>query len=128
MNQLTQEWIDKAEDDWNVTLIVYRARKHPSYDAACFHSQQCVEKYLKARLQEANIAFGKTHNLIRLHNLVLPAEPVWNVMLADLIVLNSYSVDLRYPGKAATRADAKDAIRRCRLVRKLVRQSFNLPI
>lgn len=128
MKQLTQEWIDKAEDDWNVALTVYRARKHPSYDAACFHSQQCVEKYLKARLQEANTVFSKTHNLIHLHNLVSSIEPTWNVMLTDLTVLNSYSVDLRYPGKAATKADAKDAIQRCRVIRSLIRQSFNLPI
>jgi hypothetical protein len=31
-----------------------------------FHSQQSAEKYLKARLTEAGIAFGKTHNLIAL--------------------------------------------------------------
>ena len=30
-----------------------RARKDPNYDAACFFVQQCVEKHLKARLQEA---------------------------------------------------------------------------
>lgn len=41
----------------------YRARKAPNYDAVCFHSQQCVEKYLKALLQEYNIAFGKIHDL-----------------------------------------------------------------
>jgi HEPN domain-containing protein len=44
-----------------------RARKSPNYDAACFHAQQCVEKYLKARLQEAGIVFTKTHNLIFLN-------------------------------------------------------------
>ncbi len=35
--------------------------KNPNHDAACFHAQQCVEKYLKARLQEANVASQKTH-------------------------------------------------------------------
>jgi hypothetical protein len=32
-------------------------------------------------------------------------------MLADLKFLNSFSVDVRYPGKAATKSDAKDAIK-----------------
>ncbi|NJL91504.1 MAG: HEPN domain-containing protein [Coleofasciculaceae cyanobacterium SM2_1_6] len=27
----------------------------PNYDAVCFHAQQCFERYLKARLQEAEI-------------------------------------------------------------------------
>jgi len=127
MTPLTQEWVDKAEEDWNAAQTLSRARKHPGYNAACFHTQQCAEKYLKARLQEANIVFSKTHNLILLHNLVSSVEPGWNVMVTDLAVLNAYSVDLRYPGKAATKADAKDAIKRCRFIRTLVRQSFNLP-
>lgn len=127
MTPLTQEWVDKAEEDWNDAQTLYRARKHPGYNSACFHSQQCAEKYLKARLQEANISFSKTHNLIQLHNLVSPVEPAWNVMVADLAVLNTYSVDLRYPGKTATKADAKDAINYCRSIRKLVRQSLKLP-
>ncbi len=128
MTPLIQEWVDKAEEDWNAAQILYRARKHPGYNAACFHAQQCAEKYLKARLQEANTSFSRTHNLILLHNLVSPVEPGWNVMVADLAVLNSYSVDLRYPGMAVTKADAGDAIKRCRFIRNLVRQSFSLSI
>lgn len=120
--------MDKAEEDWNVAQMLYRARKHPSYNATCVHTQQCAEKNLKARLQEAGIAFSKTHNLVTLHGLVLPVESGWNVMLADLKFLNSFSVDVRYPGKTATKSDAKDAIKSCRSIRALVRQSLNLPI
>lgn len=53
----------------------YRARKNPNYDAGCFHAQQCAEKYLKARLQEAGIHFAKTHNLLHLLNDLLLIEP-----------------------------------------------------
>jgi HEPN domain-containing protein len=52
MNPLTLEWVDKAEGDYATALRELRARKQPNYDAACFHAQQCVEKYLKAYLQE----------------------------------------------------------------------------
>jgi HEPN domain-containing protein len=62
MKPITLEWIDKAEGDWFSAQREVRARKHPNYDAACFHSQQCAEKYLKARLQESGIAFKKTHD------------------------------------------------------------------
>jgi len=48
MNPIVQEWIDKAEGDWNTARREYRVRKSPNYDAVCFHSQQCAEKYLKA--------------------------------------------------------------------------------
>jgi HEPN domain-containing protein len=43
-----------------------RARKNPNYDALCFHAQQRAEKYPKARLSEAEIAFGKVHDLVAL--------------------------------------------------------------
>jgi HEPN domain-containing protein len=49
----------------------------PNYDSACFHSQQCVEKYIKARLQEAGVAFPYTHDLEILLKLVLGIEPLW---------------------------------------------------
>ena len=59
MLPLTSEWIMKAEGDYTTMLRVLRARNSPNYDAACFHAQQCAEKYLKARLQEEGLAFPK---------------------------------------------------------------------
>ena len=39
MKPTTLEWIHKTEEDWHVAQMSYRARKHPSYDAAVFHAQ-----------------------------------------------------------------------------------------
>jgi len=52
MNELTVEWLRKAEGDCAPAGRETRARRHPNYDAACFHAQQAAEKYLKALLQE----------------------------------------------------------------------------
>lgn len=124
----TGEWVEKAEEDWNVLLVVYRARKHPAYNAACFHAQQCVEKYLKARLIESDVFFPKTHELLTLLNLVLPLEPTWMLFQLDLDALNKYAVECRYPGFSATKAHAKDALGICRRVRAVVRASLGLPV
>ena len=59
MNGLIKEWVGKAEGDYNTALREYRARKHPNYDAAGFHAQQSIEKYLKAILQLKNKRFDK---------------------------------------------------------------------
>ncbi len=75
MHQLTQEWIDKAEGDFATGLRESRVRKDPNYDSVCFHAQQCVEKYLKGKLQEETIKFPKTHDLEKLLDLLLPIEP-----------------------------------------------------
>lgn len=128
MKPSTREWIDKAEGDFAAAQILYRARKRPNYDAACFHAQQCAEKYLKARLEEAGLTIPKTHNLYALLTLVLPLEPGWNVLAADLNALNSYAVAYRYPGISATRVDARIAVRRCLNVRRSARHIFGLPV
>ena len=65
MNPLTREWIDKAEGDFATAGRELRARKNPNYDAACFHAQQCAEKYLKAILQEQSMISAVTHRGVR---------------------------------------------------------------
>ena len=127
MKPLTQEWIDKAEGDWATANREYRARKNPNYDAVCFHCQQTAEKYLKAKLQEAGINFRKTHDLNNLLNDVLPLEPTWNNLQNSLTTLTAYGVEYRYPGVKAAKSEALTAVKHSRLLRKTVRQSFNLP-
>ncbi|SRR6266498_5250525 len=128
MKASTVEWVEKAEGDWDVAQRAYRARKRPNYDAACFHVQQCVEKYLKARLNEAGIVINKTHNLSDLLSDVLPAEPTWAAMRPVLMALTKYAVLYRYPGYNATKIEAKAAVKDCRDVRRVIRTAFGLPV
>jgi HEPN domain-containing protein len=69
MKQITQEWVDKAEGDFATAQRELHVQEMPNYDAVCFHSQQCAEKYLKACLQEENLAFNRIHDLSRLLDL-----------------------------------------------------------
>src|SRR2546428_8576817 len=128
MKPLTLEWIEKAEEDWVVMLRSYRARKDPSYNAACFHAQQCAEKYLKGRLEEAGIAFNKTHDLTELLNQATAIEPGWSTLQAEIDNLNRFSVTFRYPGQSAVKVDAKQAVQECRKVRDAGRTALGLPI
>ncbi|MFZ4695832.1 MAG: HEPN domain-containing protein [Verrucomicrobiia bacterium] len=126
MKPLTREWVEKAEGDFTTAVREMRARSRPNYDASCFHSQQCAEKYMKARLQEANLAFGKTHNLTALLDLALPVEPLWEALRASLQTLNAYAVEVRYPGESADRQMARKALALCTGVRNQVRESLRL--
>lgn len=128
MKPITSEWVEKAEEDWVVMLKSYRARKDPAYNAACFHAQQCIEKYLKARLEEAGIGFKKTHDLIELMSTTLAVEPTWISLRNELDYLNNFSVIYRYPGHSATKAEAKDAVSACRKVRLIIRGALGLSI
>jgi HEPN domain-containing protein len=126
MKPLTAEWVEKAEEDFRVAGRALRVRKNPTYNAVCFHAQQCVEKYLKARLQESGIAFPKTHHLPSLLQQVLPLEPLWAALDAAMQVLDRYSVNFRYPGSSADKAAARDAFKLCRVCRAEARRSLGL--
>lgn len=126
MNPLTLEWVEKAEGDFITAQRELRARKYPNYDAACFHAQQCAEKYLKARLQEAGVFFGKTHDLTTLLDLLTPVEPLWEALRPRLRTLSAYAVEFRYPGDSADKELAREAVAISREARRIVRQSLGL--
>lgn len=126
MNPLTQEWVDKAEGDFASAGREVRARKNPNYDSACFHAQQCVEKYFKACLQEAGIAFAKTHDLVVLLDLLLPLEPNWNTLRVQLRELTMAAVEIRYPGKSADKVMAQEVYKLCTTMRDLARSHLGI--
>jgi len=83
-------------------------------------------KYLKARLQEAGLAFPKTHDLLDLLKRLLAFEPAWTTLTPQLTQLVNYAVVFRYPGISASKADAQKALAACRAVRRAVRPSLGL--
>jgi len=126
MKAETKEWVAKAEGDFYDVLRGIRARKHPNYDSVCFHAQQCLEKYLKARLVEAGVPYPKTHDLSRILDAVVPLEPMWETWRADLNLLTSFAVEYRYPGESAIKKDAQLAYGICRALRTRLRESLGL--
>ncbi len=108
MKKIYQEWIEKAEGDFNSANREIRARKNPNYDAACFHAQQCVEKYLKALLQKTQTYLPKIHDLNNLLSMLIDEVPSLEFYRNDLKLLTAYAVEFRYPGESATKADAKE--------------------
>lgn len=83
MKPTTAEWIVKAED-FAVMERECEVVECPNYDAACFHAQQCAEKYVKARLCEADAVFGKIHDLVALLEQLLDVESGWEAAVRTL--------------------------------------------
>lgn len=126
MNQLAEEWISKAEGDYHTMLRESQTEDYPNFDAVCFHAQQCVEKYLKARMCEAKIRFGKIHDLVAVLDMVINVEPGWQQFREDMAHLSQFSVTFRYPGESADLSLANDARSRCERFRQAARASFGL--
>jgi len=126
MKPITQEWVDKAEGDFATAQREIEVKNKPNYDAVCFHSQQCIEKYLKACLQENNIAFGKTHDLTKLLDVFLTVEPSWENLRNNLDKLTAYAVEFRYPGISADQTIANNAFSDCTQIRQVIRQYLDI--
>lgn len=126
MKPMTAEWVAKAEGDFATLERESRVTDRPNFEGICFHAQQCAEKYLKARLCEAGLAFGKVHDLVALLESVLKVEPSWETHRENLAYLSGFAVSVRYPGDSADRDCALDAQRRCRAFRAAARQSLEL--
>jgi len=126
MNPATAEWVSKAEGDFATAGRELRARKNPNYDAVCFHAQQCAEKYLKAILQEHDKHIPKIHNLIELMLLCEELDGSFEMLRSDLVVMERYSVRVRYPGEFAEKDDAQVAYAAAETARKFIRQKLEL--
>ena len=62
------EWLRKAEQDYETAVTMARKRKMPVPDIVGFHSQQCIEKYLKAFLVLKSRTFQKLMTLVTCSN------------------------------------------------------------
>ena len=80
---------------------------------ACFHTQQCAEKALKALLLQRGIEFPYTHVVETLLDLLVDAGVEVPPELDEAVVLTQYAVQARYPGAwgPVTPTEAEFALR-----------------
>jgi HEPN domain-containing protein len=95
MKKIAEEWLKAAADDLEVVVRI--SSDENLTHMVAFHSQQCIEKSLKAVLEEHEMGSVRIHNLERLFEIVrdyiqLTVDPVLTEMLDKLYV------DARYPG------------------------------
>jgi len=91
---LTKEWMKASEDD--LILIGEIIHNEILTHLIAFHSQQAVEKSLKALLVFQNIDIPKTHSLNKLFKM---CEAYIDVKNTDLVhLLDSLYIESRYPG------------------------------
>lgn len=120
MNEVVKEWIAKSEGDFATAERELAVADDPNYDAVCFHSQQCVEKLMKAVLIEHEISPVKTHDLVQLHQQLEGIRESSSIKIEDLRFLTRAAVDFRYPGEFADREEAEKAVVICTEIRTVL--------
>ena len=118
-------WVTRAEEDFVLARSALQ-RKQPLASGACFHAQQCAEKYLKALLISRSADFPKTHDLLMLNNLCATNGILLEIDPRHLNTLTDHAVRTRYPGNDPTIEDAKEAIEFAKLVRIFARKFLGI--
>lgn len=112
-------WVEKAEGDLATAELCLQADR--TLDAACFHSQQAAEKFLKAWLIAREMEFPFIHDLRKLLSLCAQIDSEFVRLDADAFLLTPYAVELRYSAvRWATRAEAARACEAAQRVRQFV--------
>ncbi len=125
LRKLVGQWTAKAEEDFRDAGTLF-SQEPPSLGGTAFHSEQCVEKYLKAFLTAHQVEFPKTHSIKKLLGLVTPIDAGLAGILADAHKLTPYGVDIRYPADfpEMSLALAKEAFDLASKVRDAVRAAL----
>ena len=118
MPEPVDEWIAKAEGDFDVAQRELRRAGKRNFDAICFHAHQCVEKLMKAVLIAHGVAPEYTHNLLFLDACVKKAVESWESDIEELSWLTRAGIAFRYPGEWATDAHAEKAMGICEGLRE----------
>jgi HEPN domain-containing protein len=118
-------WVERAEEDFELARTSLR-RKKPFTASACFHAQQCAEKYMKALLVSKGANFPKTHDLLLLNNLCSNAGLFLEINPKLLNTLTDFAVRTRYPGEEPELNESKEAFAHAKQVRNLARKLLGI--
>jgi HEPN domain-containing protein len=113
MNETVREWIAKAEGDYWTANRELHASEWLNYDAVCFHSQQCIEKLMKAVLIHRSTVPPRIHDLAQLDRVLASSVPDWSWPVEELRFLTRAAVGYRYPGEMADQEEATQALDIC---------------
>ena len=123
-----QDWFDKADDDLEAARRLLGPPK-PLPWVACYHAQQCAEKYLKGYLVAQSIEFNRVHDLFYLMQECAQVQPTFLELEDTTEILAKYGTGLRYPMDDFVAPDADEAREAVSLAAKVaafVRQSLHV--
>lgn len=95
MRKETEIWIREAEEEFSSAVILL---EHGRYKGACYHSQQCAEKGLKAIILEKGERPQKVHDIVELLKEAQRLGWTVNLSIDDAVFLNSIYKG-RYPAE-----------------------------
>lgn len=118
-------WFDRAAQYLEMARRALGAGQ-PLPGMACYHAQQCAEKYLKGFLVAHALPFRFVHDLIYLAQLCMAREPAFEELMPAAEILGEYGAAIHYPIEGGEDPDvdmATEAIRLAEQVAAMVLRS-----
>lgn len=95
MKETAGEWLRAAQED---LTVIESIRNNPiATGAASFHAQQCIEKCLKAILEQVHGEVPRVHDLETLFGKTQEVFPI-EYEESTVDALNTLYIESRYPG------------------------------
>lgn len=96
MRKEAEAWLKISAEDLQSAEVLFERKL---FRMACYHSQQSVEKVLKALLSDHEVDFPRTHNILDLNNAIKKLGYPAMITDEDAVFLNSI-YRARYPSEA----------------------------
>lgn len=129
MKPETEVLVEIAEEDFETATWVME-RPSPLPRAVGFAAQQCVEKYLKALLEESGRPVPRTHDLAALLKLAIDLAPALKPHGTAIAAVSPFAVVLRYSYERSLfpdlEDDAEQAVATMTTVRAIVRSALGV--
>ena len=107
MRRATAQWLESAEMDLgSIDQIIQREDLTP---IVAFHAQQCVEKCLKAVLEEHSKKVPREHSTLKLYGSVRDLATL-EVDVQVLTDLDALYIESRYPGQLGLLPNGKPTL------------------
>lgn len=107
MRPFTKEWIKAALDD--LLTIEEIINNHHLTHIVAFHSQQCIEKLMKALMEEKEIDTPKIHKLTKLQKFI--HSDLDELDEKVLNTLDQLYIESRYPGELGLLPNGKPTLK-----------------
>ncbi|MEW6103321.1 MAG: HEPN domain-containing protein [bacterium] len=91
MKEEIKSWIEFASEDLKMAEL---ALEEGIYNQTCFHSEQCVEKTIKALIIHRDFIYPKSHKLADLLSLL---PETFKDLKEKILLLDRFYIPTRYP-------------------------------
>ena len=123
-----QDWFAKADDNLEAARRLLGPPKALTW-VACFHAQQCAERYLKGYLVAQSLKFNFVHDLYYLMQECSKRQPAFLKLEECVEILGRYGAEICYPMEQFADPDedeAWEAVKLAQSVAALVKQNLQL--